>query len=294
VPFAAVYVLAVAVVPAAMGYIASLLAFGSLLRCCDIALARAPDPAMLSHGAWIRMVFLTGPETRYPRTKDEAHRNRLHALGQILEGVLIIASFAALATIRQLYGAGVAEWSLASSSWLAHLFWLAYFYLKSQIWIGLFNPLLMLVSGVWCQRSFDAPVLAASPGELWSRRWNTTFRNAMHRHIFNPFRQAFGKSTLSTSLAVLCVFAFSGVVHEVFILAGARSLATFRRYAGYNTAFFMAQGVVSLAVTQLSRLWHSPLPSVWVRRLLTWLWFLATSPLFIIPLIGISQEVNTI
>jgi hypothetical protein len=98
--------------------------------------------------------------------------------------------------------------------------------------------LLQLVSCAWCRASVDArplmnrPVLSASLGEFWGRRWNTAFRDLTHRFLFRPLTRRFG-----VRAGIAGGFVFSGLVHELVISIPARG--------GYGgpTVFFALQGL---------------------------------------------------
>lgn len=77
----------------------------------------------------------------------------------------------------------------------------------------------------------NAPVLATSVAEFWSRRWNLAFRDYASPFLFVPLMRK-----TNPSVAVLVGYAFSGLVHELAISVPAR--------AGYGlpTLYFVIQG----------------------------------------------------
>jgi len=116
-------------------------------------------------------------------------------------------------------------------------------------WIGMIGITLVLHFGtfhllslVWQQAGvkttpvMDKPLLAQSLAEFWSRRWNTAFNELAFRFTFRPL-----KRRTSPTIAVLLVFALSGLVHELVISLPARG--------GYGlpTGYFLIQGLGMLA-----------------------------------------------
>jgi D-alanyl-lipoteichoic acid acyltransferase DltB (MBOAT superfamily) len=132
-------------------------------------------------------------------------------------------------------------------------------------------------TGVRIGPMFDAPLLARSPRDFWSRRWNLAFRNLMHRLVFEPIR-ARGFPRLGVAL----VFALSAAIHEYLVVAA------LGRTRGHMTAFFLLHGLATLADGTLARLRGGrrllPRPLAIAAHLV---WFLATTPLFFAPVLEI-------
>lgn len=112
-------------------------------------------------------------------------------------------------------------------------------------WIGLFGAIFILHfgtfhllsviwrrAGVQAEPIMRAPILAASLGELWGRRWNLGFHDPAHDFIFVPLAPRIG-----APLAALMVFFVSGLIHDLVISVPAG--------AGYGlpTAYFVLQGL---------------------------------------------------
>lgn len=99
---------------------------------------------------------------------------------------------------------------------------------------GLFH----FLSVVWRRANCDAPpvmnapILATSLSDFWSRRWNLAFRDLAHNYIFRRFVGRIGIAG-----ATMAVFVVSGVVHDVAISGPAGG--------GYGlpTLYFAIQGV---------------------------------------------------
>ena len=81
----------------------------------------------------------------------------------------------------------------------------------------------------------NAPILATSVSEFWSKRWNLAFRDYAHPFLFKPLARKW-----SPKAAVAIGYLFSGVVHELAISVPA--------YGGYGlpTLYFTLQGLAIL------------------------------------------------
>jgi hypothetical protein len=111
-------------------------------------------------------------------------------------------------------------------------------------WIGLLGLIFLLHFGsfevvalIWQKLGVDAvpimqqPILSKSLSEFWGKRWNLGFRQLSYEFVFQPLRTLVGVPS-----AMMLVFLFSGLVHELVISLPAR--------AGYGlpTAYFLLQG----------------------------------------------------
>ena len=111
-------------------------------------------------------------------------------------------------------------------------------------WIGLLGLILLLHFGsfevvalIWQKLGVNAvpimqaPILSKSLSEFWGKRWNLGFRQLSYEFVFQPLRALVG-----VPFAMMFVFLFSGLVHELVISLPAR--------AGYGlpTAYFLLQG----------------------------------------------------
>jgi hypothetical protein len=128
------------------------------------------------------------------------------------------------------------------------------------------------LAGARTDELFDWPLLARSPRDFWSRRWNRFISRFALKHVALPLT---GK--LPVFPLTLLVFAVSGIFHEYFAwgASGERTVPL------SMMAFFLIQGC---AVAWGQR-WPTlqRLPSR-VTHVLTFLWMTLTSPLFFRPL----------
>lgn len=81
----------------------------------------------------------------------------------------------------------------------------------------------------------NAPILATSVAEFWSRRWNLAFRDYASPFLFVPLMRK-----TNSAVAVFAGYTFSGLVHEIAISVPARG--------GYGlpTLYFAIQGAAML------------------------------------------------
>jgi alginate O-acetyltransferase complex protein AlgI len=145
--------------------------------------------------------------------------------------------------------AGAWAWAMFNSLSGAALLWGAAGSASAQPrlagWIGLagmglllhfgFFNLLALAwqrAGVNAAQIMNAPVLATSVAEFWSRRWNMAFRDLAHRFVFRPLCPRSG-----VAAATFAVFLVSGLLHELVV-----SLPAGGGY-GLPSAYFVSQWV---------------------------------------------------
>lgn len=135
----------------------------------------------------------------------------------------------------------------------ASLFWASHELIRDPEalvlgWCGMAGIVLMLHFGLfqllscfWRTLGVDArpimnrPLQATSIGEFWGSRWNTAFRDFVHRFLFRPLKRIWG-----VHWAILFVFLFSGLVHDLVI-----SVPAGAGY-GFPTLFFLLQALALL------------------------------------------------
>jgi hypothetical protein len=111
-------------------------------------------------------------------------------------------------------------------------------------WIGLLGLIFLLHFGsfevvalIWQKLGVNAvpimqaPLLSRSLSEFWGRRWNLGFRQLSYEFVFQPLRSLVGAPS-----AMMFVFLFSGLIHELVI-----SLPAGAGY-GLPTVYFLLQG----------------------------------------------------
>lgn len=236
------------------------------LRLWEVARRATAYPAMqASFGRFL--IYFANADCFWPDTVEAraaARRRGLRRVGQGLLraslGVLLIA---------------------ARTAWPAVLeppfYWLYLSYVMALLapaGVGVLSGLLMQ-TGLDFDQVFRDPVLARSPRDFWSRRWNMAFHGPVTRLIFRPLggmRRPF--------LGVLAVFLFSALCHEYLVLV------TLGSTTGAWFAFFMLQGVATLIYGELRRAhrFRRFMPAG-LAVVCHSLWFLLGVPLFLEPML---------
>ncbi len=173
-----------------------------------------------------------------------------------------------LAGLKTAFGAvllwGAARWMggglLAGWTGMVGIIFLLHFgsfELMALLWQG---------QGINAQPLMHAPILSASLGEFWSRRWNSGFRDLVFGLWFARIKRRLGART-----ATLLIFVVSGLIHDLVI-----SLPAGGGY-GLPTTYFTLQGAGLLAEhargSALSR-WRGR----WPGR--AWTWLVVAGPAF--------------
>ncbi|KAI9337112.1 hypothetical protein DFJ73DRAFT_763457 [Zopfochytrium polystomum] len=106
----------------------------------------------------------------------------------------------------------------------------------------------------------DAPILASSLRDFWSRRWNSLIKRYLHHFVFTPVIRRLEPSTatrpsrLTGAIATLAAFVASGVLHEYVMLVVFR--APFWTDL-QQLAYFSVQGVLCVAERAAQDVWAS-------------------------------------
>jgi len=134
------------------------------------------------------------------------------------------------------------------------------------------------LQGVSTYVLFKQPAQATSLSNLWSKRWNLAFSEMTSIAIYRPLKNKTG-----SAIALLLVFLFSGLLHEV-----ALSLPVHSGY-GLPTLYFFIQGILVLSekamiLNKVSFLQHR----IWARA---WVFFGLVVPM---PLLFHEQFIKQI
>jgi hypothetical protein len=136
---------------------------------------------------------------------------------------------------------------------------------------------------------FDKPWLTRSVYDLWSRRWHQIFRPGFYQVAYRPVRSFFDKKYKAAGriAGTIAVFTCSGLMHDyiVLVMLGYSNYKT-PGVLGYQTLFFVLQGLATLAS------WMAPRLPTWLARALTWVWVIYTGPLFVEPYIRVGLHLN--
>ncbi|CAO3631563.1 unnamed protein product [Cunninghamella blakesleeana] len=155
--------------------------------------------------------------------------------------------------------------------------------IKAYCLLGSVDVLLgieQLISGVRFIDLFNSPLIAQSPRDFWSRRWNMVVRNVFHHQIFSPENNKFAKAEANKKKADdiddlkksaliekkkkddmnkkkgfwstnngrgLKVFFLSGVLHELIIWSTCREITL------EQLLFFLIHGVAVMLETNFTR-----------------------------------------
>jgi Membrane bound O-acyl transferase family len=125
--------------------------------------------------------------------------------------------------------------------------------------------LIRLTTGGPVRPLLDEPPLARGVADFWGRRWNLWFSDWFRYAVFAPLRRR-------PVLALLVVFAISGLMHELVINVPL-FFVTGRALFGSMMFYFMIQGVGVLIENRFTR------PNSAARVVLVWLVVLGPAPL---------------
>lgn len=105
-----------------------------------------------------------------------------------------------------------------------------------------FNILLDIVGLFWesvynmkPKELFNAPFMASSPRDFWSKRWNMFFRDFFHKLFFKNVKLSYSRAIASA----LSIFVISGVLHEYVVWS------IMGKFSGQNFLFFMIHGLAT-------------------------------------------------
>ena len=257
--------------PPLFRFVVALWSFLAAVRLADVAWDRYPAPEPAGSLRWFLLTWISGPDVRWP--VDDADRTSARAAGRhrLGRGALQIAGAMGMFALSTAYPA------IHDGLWTQGAWVLAVSLFLMPGALAVVTGFAMFAAGVWIEESFDCPLLARSPRDFWSRRWNRLFQASAQRHIFRPLmRQSSIPRRQRPLAALLAVFVFSAALHEYIIVAAVG------RHIGYMTAFFALHGVATWADWR----WRSrpalPAPLAIVLHT-TWFW--AGFPLFMIPVL---------
>lgn len=253
------------VVPRFFVALAAVLGLARVWETARDASVHGRAPADARRFAWY---FFSVADLEFTTTADGRDRARKTAGLRLLRALLKAACLALLLVALSL-------WPLERHTSLLVIWCLFAAYCAATGAADVLTGLVMLLSGHCAEEVFRSPLLSRSPIEFWSQRWNLMFRNSAYRVIFVPV----GGRRHGTFGALL-VFAFSAAVHEYLVLA------TFTRTGGHMAAYFALQGVATLLNAWARKRTGKRLPRP-LGVSLTWVWMVATGPLFFAPILDI-------
>ncbi len=137
------------------------------------------------------------------RFLDESRRPRMPRAGEWIAAIVKTALGCAIFWIlaREVYESHALAGGYVGFTGFLILTFFGGFHLLSLAWRHI---------GADAQPIMRSPLLASSPSDFWSRRWNLAFRNIDSEFVFRPAARRWG-----TVPAVLAAFFFSGVLHDL-------------------------------------------------------------------------------
>ncbi len=233
-----------------------------------ISAARLPSlDAALARNRMSRfdtLLWMTLPMVQSrPASEEDRQRNRRRAPRFFLWALVKRLAWEPLGYLLAVLPGDLLPWPLLSA------FLMLYFVLNLTAFSDLGTGVSLLF-GCNVDVLFDAPLLARSPRDFWSRRWNKFISRFALKHVALPLRRRLGPSGV-----LLSVFAVSGVFHEYF----AWGVSGSETHHGAMSAFFIVQGMM----VWLNSRWSIPLPPL-IGTGLTFFWMMLTAPLFFIAL----------
>lgn len=240
------------------------------------------DP--VEHLSFKDYMFFLSTSSRYPgfgqlhpskETLASAQLNfNLKALTRLVSAALKILLFCVVFETIQ-------TWDISQS-------WGVYFIFSFLLGGGLFlnfTVLLDLVGLFWelvfnmkPKELFNAPYLASSPRDFWSRRWNMFFRDFFHKMFFRNHKSI---TYLRSTLSALAIFAISGLLHEY------THWAIVGKVSGLNMLFFTVHGIATTGQVAMQMTFPvlKKVPRV-VGIFINLVFLLLTIPLFVGPYIS--------
>lgn len=219
--------------------------------------ARSKDEAALSRLLWL----LTPMVKRVPSDPARRAHNRRGAPRLLLRAALKRLAWEPFGFLMTEFDPGQVHVALKTALLVI------YFVLNLTALADVALALARLL-GADTEELFDWPLLAASPREFWSRRWNRFIGRFALRHVAQPLAQRWPRP-----MVMMAVFFASAVFHEYFAW-GAAGRAT---RPGTMTAFFLIHGVAVV----LGERFPAPkgTPRI-ITHMGTAAWMVATAPWF--------------
>ncbi len=236
---------------------------GKTLEVCS---GKLRDPEILDSAAQSFMWLVVLPRAKWsedPQVRRDARRDGIGVFGRAVAKALAFAGMIALNSAFDLHG----------QQWLSSLWMMFGLYFMFSAVVDLMTVPFRVV-GMTVYEVFNAPPLARSPRDFWSRRWNLWFTQMSNMLIFQPLGGA-----QRPLLGVSAVFVFSAVLHEYM------TWVALTRPDGRMLAFFLIHGLATILTTLLGkRLGRRTLMPRWLAVLLHIAWMTVTAPLFFGPI----------
>jgi len=127
--------------------------------------------------------------------------------------------------------------------------------------------------GVRCDSLFKAPLYSSTLAEFWGKRWNLAFSEMTTLAVFRPIKKLMLGSAHGKTIAMVCAFAFSGLLHELAISVpvGAGN--------GLPLLYFLLHGIAMILEVQFAKAGFDLATRPVLGRVWTIAWLLLPLPL---------------
>lgn len=240
------------------------------LKIWDMANHGASDPRMFATPTRALFWLFIPPDSRVPDDTSQAGQTRAAGVRRMLRGLVCVAPALGLWLLETRWPA------LHDNAWL-EAFWALWLTWLAMVAVSDSLGGLAMLTGWHVGPLFDAPVIARSPRDFWSRRWNLFVQRWIRRYVFVP---SGGRRRPLRGIAA--TFAASALMHEYIVIAG---LGRIPDHVGWMTLFFSIHGAaVVLEAAAMRRFGRGPWLPRPVAIALHLAWVTATAPLFFAPL----------
>lgn len=169
------------------------------------------------------------------KIKDVSHNISIINFKGLLRLCKLVIKFSILSTV---FGT-IQSWDFKTS----HLKYYVFMYLVGACLYLCFHVILDTVAVIWelvfsltPKQLFNAPFMASSPRDFWSKRWNMFFRDFFHKIFYKNHKSISYTRAVGSALAI---FAISGILHEYV------HWSIMGTISGLNFIFFMIHGVAT-------------------------------------------------
>lgn len=238
------------------------------LRFLEVGFRKYPDEKVQASFPTYLKYLLAAPDIYAPVSDGERATYRKLGIQRMGRGALKFIPLLGLYWLFQHFPF-ISESTALFYTWVVVA---AYFFSTGALDLG--SGFGMVRDGYRTMEVFNNPLLSSSPRDFWSRRWNLTFKNTMHRLVFTPVN-----TKGNTLFAVFLVFASSALLHEYIVIAALGYTS------GHMTIFFTMHCAAAISYGVISQGRDKPLLPKPLAILAHHIWFLFTSYWFFTPVL---------